>query len=497
MEQTLRVLQTLYSELIEQDITEELQDYYKISLSGIIQHRYAFWKLFSEKLLEIGDKQKLQIIGFFQSSITNLFGLYEESSEMLKEKEKALEGMKETIRKKEEMIEEFTKENKNLSNKIKDSISQKDIELIEKLRDENQDLVFQNNELIIAVEQLQAENKSYLEKIIAASKLTASTSVTNLRSPTDRKDIVPRPPSNKLIAKNRIANSRELTLKQLKESIQEIYTSKVKFDEKCYESKQPRETMDQFLYTYLNQKYGLKSLIGEWSVLILKGIEKFESQDAEISLFSKILNNHIDEEFRLAFDKLKDNMKQILKAKIQQRNPYMREVQLNSTLKDKMGGILDEDEWATIIVSMFSQDEAQFMIKSIKKMLDEKTTKLIIGKRNKITTGKSDATYAELQNFILNYDLSAREALLDPFFKKFAIQDTDSNGIINEEQFRNLCVGLGLGEEADRLLDQVDPNTTGVANFSDCVTLFTYEMISNEDSMQISVLHQLFFQNQR
>ena len=51
---------------------------------------------------------------------------------------------------------------------------------------------------------------------------------------------------------------RALTLKQMKDIIEEIYTSKSKYDQRCIEAKLPRETMEQHMYTYLNQKYGLK-----------------------------------------------------------------------------------------------------------------------------------------------------------------------------------------------------------------------------------------------
>lgn len=51
---------------------------------------------------------------------------------------------------------------------------------------------------------------------------------------------------------------RALTLKQIKDVIEEIYVSKTKYDQRCVEAKIPRETMEQHMYTYLNQKYGLK-----------------------------------------------------------------------------------------------------------------------------------------------------------------------------------------------------------------------------------------------
>ena len=456
--QTFEGLQNLYLSLYNKDISEEYTSHIQPFLESSNKEKITIWKYLIEKLMVILENQNSEIYPLLLNSIKGIYSLFEES----------------------------TSEKQESPN-----------ELIEKIQIENQDLQFTNNELTIALEQLQNENKSYLDKIISNSKLTAEFSISGMKSPTERKEIVPRAPSKKQFMKTRIANSRELTLKQLTDAIEEIYTSKVKFDEKCYDNRQPRETMDQFLYTYLNQKYGLKTLIGEWSVLILKGIEKFESQDAEILLFSKILKHRVDEDFRYTFEKLKENMRQLLKAKIQQRNPYIREVQLNAMLKEKMNGILDEDEWGTIIVSMFSQEESEYMIGNIKNIIEEKSSRLIIGRRNKLLSGKSDATYSEVQNALLKYDLSAHEALLEPFWREFTECDTDKNGILAEEEFRHMCDRIGISEDVDRLLDQVDPYTTGYINFSNCVNLFTYELIKSEDSTQVSVLHSLFFQAQK
>lgn len=59
---------------------------------------------------------------------------------------------------------------------------------------------------------------------------------------------------------NNYTSNKSLTIKQLKDTIEEIYDSKLKFDEKNFQGKLARETMNQYLFTYLNQKYGLKSL---------------------------------------------------------------------------------------------------------------------------------------------------------------------------------------------------------------------------------------------
>jgi hypothetical protein len=82
--------------------------------------------------------------------------------------------------------------------------------------------------------------------------------------------------------------SKVLTKKQMKEVIEEIYASKTSFDKKCQEAKMPRETMEQHMYTFLNHKYGLKSLIIEWATSIINGIKMYSAEDNDICVFGKV-----------------------------------------------------------------------------------------------------------------------------------------------------------------------------------------------------------------
>ena len=82
-----------------------------------------------------------------------------------------------------------------------------------------------------------------------------------------------------------------LTLNQLKELIREVYISKSKYDELCKQHKAPIETMEQYLYTYLKNKYGLKTLIIEWLVSIVNAIKIFKDEDHDVFLFAKIIKN--------------------------------------------------------------------------------------------------------------------------------------------------------------------------------------------------------------
>ena len=58
--------------------------------------------------------------------------------------------------------------------------------------------------------------------------------------------------------------------------------------------------MEQFMFTYLNQRYGLKQLIVEWAASLVQAIKLYAADDVQIHLFGKMLKNVIDEDFWLA-----------------------------------------------------------------------------------------------------------------------------------------------------------------------------------------------------
>jgi len=91
--------------------------------------------------------------------------------------------------------------------------------------------------------------------------------------------------SNIIIGPN---GSRLLTIKMMRDIINEIYSSKAEFDKKCVENNLPKETMEQHMYTFLNQKYGLKTLIIEWATSIVNAIKMYSLDDSDICLFGKV-----------------------------------------------------------------------------------------------------------------------------------------------------------------------------------------------------------------
>jgi hypothetical protein len=82
------------------------------------------------------------------------------------------------------------------------------------------------------------------------------------------------------------------------------------------------------MYTYLNQRYGLKNLIIEWAAAIIAGIKKFSKDDHEVALFGKILRNECDEEFRFIQQTVKETVFALLKAVLRERYPTKSEEHL-------------------------------------------------------------------------------------------------------------------------------------------------------------------------
>ena len=81
---------------------------------------------------------------------------------------------------------------------------------------------------------------------------------------------------------------------KLKQTIQEIYISKKQFES---ESKNRKETLEQFLYSYIKKKYGLKELVYKNIEDVVDGIKEYKDYSSDIYLFGKIVRNAIDEAY--------------------------------------------------------------------------------------------------------------------------------------------------------------------------------------------------------
>ena len=192
--------------------------------------------------------------------------------------------------------------------------------------------------------------------------------------------------SNKAYIKNIITNNspknkvniiipKLLSIKMTKDIMNEIYNSKINYDKKCYENKVPRETLEQHMYTYLNQKYGLKNLIIEWAASIINAIKIYSNEDSDINLFGKILKNEQEEDSKLVLDKLKENISELLEYYLKSKNPFKTKKEIKKILDNKKEGYLNEEEWKGIINYIFSVEEAKIIENKIINIIQNKKEK--------------------------------------------------------------------------------------------------------------------------
>lgn len=131
----------------------------------------------------------------------------------------------------------------------------------------------------------------------------------------------------------------------------------MKFDIKCEEGRQAKETMEQYMYTYLNQRYGLKNLIIEWAASIIAGIKQFSKEDHEVALFGKILRNECDEEFRFIQHTVKETVYALLKAVLKERYSSKSEDYLLKLQEQITTDSIEKWQWKKIIEKMYDEED--------------------------------------------------------------------------------------------------------------------------------------------
>ena len=211
-------------------------------------------------------------------------------------------------------------------------------EEIERVKSENSEYIHQ----------LEEENKMYLEKILKNAKyISESPDVTKSFEAKECRSYSPFRPRSTTPQ----PTFHDLTLKQVKEAIEELYNAKSKYDIKCNETMQAKESFENFMHNYISQKYGLKSLYHQWMNLFSKALSRFEN-DIDVKIFKKIKDNTISEEFMLEVKQLKDRINDSIRAYIRAKNQYMREVNIKTLQEEINEADIEEEMLDFVITSM-------------------------------------------------------------------------------------------------------------------------------------------------
>jgi len=126
--------------------------------------------------------------------------------------------------------------------------------------------------------------------------------------------------------------------------------------------------MEQFMYTYLNQRYGLKPLIIDWASAIISAIQRFSRDCADICLFGKVLRNEIDEDFRYVQSALRDTAHQLLRQMIRERHLLKGENELKNMVDDVVTDkvTIETMQWMKIIERMYDVQDIRILEEKIK-----------------------------------------------------------------------------------------------------------------------------------
>lgn len=83
-------------------------------------------------------------------------------------------------------------------------------------------------------------------------------------------------------------NSKTLSLKQLKDLIEEVYDGKVVYDGMCKKENKTKETLEQYLFTHLRNKYGLNNIVAEWMNALIDALKTFMGKENDVTLFALV-----------------------------------------------------------------------------------------------------------------------------------------------------------------------------------------------------------------
>lgn len=153
------------------------------------------------------------------------------------------------------------------------------------------------------------------------------------------------------------------------------------------------------MYTYLNQKYGLKPLIVEWAAAIINGVKTYIKEEHDVALFAKILKNECDEDFRFIQIHVKDTLISLVKVMLKDKFPLKSEKDIQKMLDQIQNGKIEDWMWLKILEKMYEEQDAQILQDRIRDLVAHRS------RQNPDQFSSSTAkkmTRAELSNTQIN-----------------------------------------------------------------------------------------------
>ena len=309
-----------------------------------------------------------------------------------------------------------------------------------------------------------------------------------------------------------IVSKKKLTREQINEIIQNIYKSKISYDQNCIDLNKPLETMEQHMYQYLNNKYGLKNLTIEYASAIITGIKEYSKKDMNIKVFGMLLKNEIEENTLTIVEKIKQVVQETLEYFISQKNPFMIGSDIQKLCERIRKGMVDEEVWNSFIDTLFLNDKEngkkvkdkiyEFIDRIMAKSLDKIGNNLKFEMTreeedffNEMKNFPKKIRYEDLINILIDYHIRVRKNYLKNMRQIFMNNDENKDGVLTKKEFIKYIKDLKifheetLEENIDYLLRKIPQcEKYDFFSFSEIVELFDQEQILKENNEKCSIL---------
>ena len=459
-------------------------------LVDIIKTINHFIKLNETYSIELIQK----ISSNFEKAIIEYKSTSEEKDQKINELYSKNQQIENQIVSKDKMISQLKEQNKQLNDKVDELTTKQNLMVTQS----NNNIKTNPSAKVTPIKRnnitITTNNNINTNSSIKSVKKTTLQNSQNTSQISQAPSIVSKKDSRALIGP---INKRSITIKNLLETINEIYQSKRAHDKKLQESGLQKETLEQHMYTYLNYKYGLKNLVIEWASAIIDGIRKYSRENSEICLFGKILRNEIEEGEILIITKLKATINSFLVYYIQNKYTLKTKGEIDQIVNSIKVGYLNEEEWKNITSYLFPNENDLLA-------LNDKITNFIL-KANNNNLSEEKISYQKFIQIIIEFQIRLRDIYLKNFNEMFIKVDTNRDGIINEGEFYQLIEGINVydqdnvDQQVNAFLSYIDPYKTGNILYSDVIDLLSKEMIMDKDPdtdelVKMSILDKLSIQ---
>ena len=511
------------TEIINNLISSNLSNF--IYTSNIIQTKIDIYNFLQNKVIliltELNKNNSYQKNKENSEKITTLFQLLVNINALIKEKELSLYKIIGILH-----LKDKASKGQNFENEIYHLKN----ELIEKNK---QIKVLENMNLILneQIEKIKLENDTLTMKLLGKSKKyindeTIKSGLETIMKNNNDKNYLNKTNNNNTINsrinlpnmpkssfnKQIIVSKKKLSREQLNEIIQNIYKSKIAYDQNCIDLNKPLETMEQHMYQYLNNKYGLKNLTIEYASAIISGIKDYSKKDMNIKLFGMLLKNEIEENTLAIVEKIKQVVEETLEYFITQKNPYMSTGDVLLICEKIKKGMVDEDVWNSFIDTLFLNDKEngnkvkekiyEFIDRIMKKSLEKLGNNL----KFEMTREEEDffkemqnypkkIRYEDLINILIDYHIKVRKNYLKNMREIFMDNDDNKDGVLTKKEFIKYINDLKIfheetiEENIDYLLRKIPQcEKYDFFSFSEVVGLFDQEQILKENNEKCSIL---------